>query len=649
MTSTIINLALLLTCQATAFSVGSLWSNQRQCNAALNYKQRSEDDSYQSLSFNNSTIVYNDFEIRESELTSDGETTAAASQPMAAAIEPDGDKPSSKFTSPIQMMKLVPKVVPATNSSAFVIAPVIETTEPSFTDTVTDNTSVDTPSPPQSNGMKPKWSPRKNFGTAAFQSSNYLSSLSSSPSTSPEEQENKILQSSLRNQRGVIRDEKLRSTQEAIVEATRRTDPTEVYMARMAEAEEMRKQKEIEKLEQTYSERQQRLDEKRRLEREGQMTLERYAEERARVDGLKEERELERSEDTDTSFSSEEMKSGIPVLMPFLKESQSTPLLIGSTITLQDMTPFQIKTLEMAVSLHEEHYSETVDFDGAAAPIVAVIDPYTGDVESAVVDKQKRFATLAAVEFVKNENGEVKAANLMGVGRVFLHNYCSSRDAGLTKQEAALDDLLEKIEYLNDNKEDTRDEDDFAIMAECNVFLDDSPILSKLSKHQDAIAELYQTANKVYRLHEERKNLLSGLRAGHTRLSLRKSETEAVEYDDRNDDASDEDQIIQDYGFGTYGIFSTIPDLTNDLLSRLKPYYSIVHRDREEYEAEVASFVALQALEKCAKPAELAAAMMTPSATERLYMSYGIMSRHRDELLVLVKKMNEDLAECGDE
>merc|ERR1719473_1558665 len=113
-------------------------------------------------------------------------------------------------------------------------------------------------------------------------------------------------------------------------------------MARMAEAEEMRKQKEMQKLEQTYSEMQQRLDEKRRLEREGQMTLERYAEERARVDGLKEERELERSEDTDTSFSSEEIKRGIPVLMPFLKESQSTPLLIGSTITLQDMTPFQI-------------------------------------------------------------------------------------------------------------------------------------------------------------------------------------------------------------------------------------------------------------------------------------------------------------------
>jgi hypothetical protein len=81
----------------------------------------------------------------------------------------------------------------------------------------------------------------------------------------------------------------------------------------------------------------------------------------------------------------------------------------------------------------------------------------------------------------------------------------------------------------------------------------------------------------------------------------------------------------------------------------LEPYYSSSHRQREEYEAEVASFVALRALEKCADPSELAAAMMTPSATERLYMAYGLMSRHRDELFVMIKKMTDDLTECGEE
>lgn len=85
------------------------------------------------------------------------------------------------------------------------------------------------------------------------------------------------------------------------------------------------------------------------------------------------------------------------------------------------------------------------------------------------------------------------------------------------------------------------------------------------------------------------------------------------------------------------------------MLASLQPYYSSAHREREEYEAEVASFVALRVLEHHASPSELSAALMAPSATERLYMAYGLMSRHRDELLVLVKKMNEDLTECGEE
>lgn len=299
-----------------------------------------------------------------------------------------------------------------------------------------------------------------------------------------------------------------------------------------------------------------------------------------------------------------------------------------------------------------------------AAPIVAIVDHYTGEVE--VTDKSKRFATLASVEIVRNKKGEPVTVNLMGVGRVFLHSYFSSKDAGLTKEELELNKLLEKIDFLRDGDEEeidgtNDDEDDFSIMmAEFDMFLDDSSILTRASKHQDAtkqrassmhaITELYRTANKVYRLHEERRNLLSGLRAGQARLSFRQNENEVVEYDDWNADADEgESQMIQDFGFGTYGIFSTIPDLTKELMVHLDPYYSPAHREREEYEAEMASFVALRALEKCANPSELAAAMVAPSATERLYMAYGIMSRHRDELLMLVKKMNDDLTDCGEE
>jgi hypothetical protein len=428
----------------------------------------------------------------------------------------------------------------------------------------------------------------------------------------------------------------------------------------------MRKEKEIAKLEQLYEEKRQRMEDKARLERESQMTLERYTEERRRVERVRDER-MERD-----SMSKTQVKRGIPVLMPTLKKSM--PLLIGSTMTLrlEDMTRYQIQSLEVAKSLHQEHCRKIDEEEGVAgeeggieaAPIVAVIDHYTG-VGSDAVDKSRRFATLAAVEVVKGENGEPELVNLMGVGRVFLRDYFSSKDAGLTKEEVELSKLLQTIRDLGDSEEidsieddDDDDEDLSIVMAEFDLFLDNSSILSRSSEHQDvskqrassihAVTELYQTANKVYRLHEERKRLLSGLRAGQARLH--ETDNGVIEYDDWSDTVdSIEHDMIQDYGFGTYGIFSTIPDLTKEVMSCLEPYYSSSHRQREEYEAEVASFVALRALEKCADPSELAAAMMTPSATERLYMAYGLMSRHRDELLVMIKKMTDDLTECGEE
>jgi hypothetical protein len=135
---------------------------------------------------------------------------------------------------------------------------------------------------------------------------------------------------------------------------------------------------------------------------------------------------------------------------------------------------------------------------------------------------------------------------------------------------------------------------------------------------------------------------------------MNQSENEVIEYDDWNNVeicSSDEECILEleDYGFGTYGVFSTIPDLTIELMGRLETYYSPAHREREEYEAEVASFVVLRVLDKYATPSELALAMLAPSATERLDLAYEIMARHREELLVLVEKMSTALRECGEE
>jgi hypothetical protein len=57
-------------------------------------------------------------------------------------------------------------------------------------------------------------------------------------------------------------------------------------------------------------------------------------------------------------------------------------------------------------------------------------------------------------------------------------------------------------------------------------------------------------------------------------------------------------KAMESYRFGSYGILSTIPKLTHQTMSRLKPYYSPEHLEQEEYEADVASMAVLRTLEE---------------------------------------------------
>ena len=349
-----------------------------------------------------------------------------------------------------------------------------------------------------------------------------------------------------------------------------------------------------------------------------------------------------------------------------------------------------------------------------AAPISALIDSYTVDPhESSVASIQagkpkKRFFTLAAIGLVyDNESGEPSAVNLMGVGRVYLHDHFSSKDALMSGEEEELSQLLSKMHNI-DREHELHDDDTVivdhdecnedhgelqVVMAEFDLLLDDSSVLSKEveeSKYGEdvtknrvssmhAITELYRSANKVYRLHEERKKLMAGLRAGEARLRLGKEreidENCLVEFEDCDglgmiggmmDDPMGEEEetstpypkdttprsrleALDNYGLGSFGILSTIPDLTVQLMSHLEPYYSPNHREREEYEAEVASMIAFRTLEEYASPEEVAAALLAPSATQRLEMAYGIMIRHRDELYELVEMISQELGDCGEE
>lgn len=637
-------------------------------------------------------------EVQEED-SSSNETTPK----LLKAIEPTKDKPVKKFISPIQLLKRVPRVEPINMTSVFFVAPTTfpgPSTGAAGADALSKTKKTSSDSKPTT--WKDKMLSQQRRPTA-FQATNYLQSLGNSADSSSNTDENNTnkedseddMHKTLKAQQDNLRNEQQKSMQEAIYAAMRRTNPKDVVEARIEKQEKERKKTERERLEREYVERKERLDARKREDEEA----------------------LEKNDGTETPPASsvagkKNSRRGLPILGPFIKSP--SPLLIGSTLTFQysEMTPFQKKALEVSQHYHEEHCTR---MEGAAdkagdeggiqaAPIVAIIDKYTGEhTETTPGDEQnkkKRFATLAAVEMEPSQDGSGSSVvKLTGVGRVFLYDYFSSKDAGITEEEVELENILKQIQEYDkeyedeyeDEEEDDNETDDFpVVMASFDVILDDASILAdKSTKHQDAtvhrassvhaITELYRTANKVYRLHEDRKKIVAGLKAAEDRLLLgreRMLENCDIEYEDCDglgmlsegvnfspDEVEVEAAEIttgstahlsplakkENYGFGSFGILSTIPDLTNELMLYLESYYSPSHREREEYDAEIASFIAFRCLEEYVDPFDIAAAMLSRSATERLNMAYDLMMRHREELNEYVKIISDDLYECGDD
>lgn len=106
---------------------------------------------------------------------------------------------------------------------------------------------------------------------------------------------------------------------------------------------------------------------------------------------------------------------------------------------------------------------------------------------------------------------------------------------------------------------------------------------------------------------------------------------------------------MENYGLNYYSYLSSIPDLTTVAIQALKPYYSREHREREEHELEVFSFVAFRALEGYADPIDMAWALHCQSTLERLQRAYDIMLVHRRELEGLAEEISQELTDCGEE
>ena len=680
-------------------------------------------------------------------------------------------KPTSgpTYISPIQLMKKVPKGEPMSMTTFSFLKSLDDSTEKKDDGSSRSNSDPD-PSAmnsPKSESNIESWK-TKMSRNRPFQVSNYFETLNANAtkgddglnrnSNSDSDDDNQNLLRSLRNQQAQLRTSQLNAMQQAMYNAMRRTNPKDAIARRLAKAQEESKKKEREKLERLYLVRKRRLDAKMKNEKL-------YLEERERQKKLLERRAGQRKEDDVTTKRDDAVvvddkspvntKRGIPILDILSRPPviDASPLLVGGTLTYQytDLTPFQKRAVDLAIFLHGEHCARMkvderaaenkAQEDGSsgsvplpqagdeggiqAAPIIAIIDSYTGKASTLSPQQQQlsktpptRFATLASIEILKGSSSSSSddgvaapmGIKLTGVGRAYLRDYFSSKHAGSTDDEVELSKLLTSIheldrEHYDDDENDIAsdrdmeaDDDDAdlpVVLAEFDIFLDDSSLHPAgpsgrdiIPKHRSssvhAIAELYRTANKVYRLHEERKKLVAGLRAGVARLRLGKKKLAeevncSLEFEDcdnlggligevvqemtteweeistarsqSRDDIPSRSRLesMENYGFGSFGILSTIPDLTQQSMLQLEPYYSPMHRQREEYEAEVASMVIFRTLEMYADPDELAAALLSSSAIQRLELGYEVMLRHRNELNELVMMMSKDLIDCGEE
>jgi len=211
-----------------------------------------------------------------------------------------------------------------------------------------------------------------------------------------------------------------------------------------------------------------------------------------------------------------------------------------------------------------------------------------------------------------------------------------------------------------------------------------------------AINALNSISLKVQRLHEQRRRIVAGLKAAKARLAesaKRKQEALAMDFvtdedlfrsissffeedsgddettvvktilqvdqqvsceSDENDNIpSDEDflgtEVAENFGLDLVSSFSTIQDLTSEVIEKLRPFYSEGHQERESYNPEILSFVAWSTVSKLVDKSELAWALRSASTVERLDRVYEIMMDHKLQLNSHVDTLKARLEENGEE
>lgn len=391
----------------------------------------------------------------------------------------------------------------------------------------------------------------------------------------------------------------------------------------------------------------------------------------------------------------------IPVLPPM---PNALPLMMGSSLELDPPTLGQWQAMEESVVLHQKYLQGANLTAIDAAPLVAVMDDYTWQVTTTTSmtasmttsasltaqtkNTKRRYATIAAVVGISASKKKVEERDFMeimtacrgtisplsskvrlvGVGRAELTDFFYQMPT-----ELKIDDDVECL--LDDDDDDNevplitdfKDRQDPIVMAEFFI-LNDEP---KSSLHSlnligekgarspnmapvFAVQEMSRFANKVTRLHDDRRRLVNLV------LSAKKRLSEHNVFDDidglgtilSNHDLLDETErllLCDNFGLNYYSSFCSIPQLTGVAQDVLENYYSPARRSTEEYRLEVLSFVAFRSLEGYCRSSDLAWALVCTNSIERLHRAYELMQEHYWALKDIIKKTNEDLLAIGEQ
>lgn len=407
--------------------------------------------------------------------------------------------------------------------------------------------------------------------------------------------------------------------------------------------------------------------------------------------------------------------------------------MVGADFVLDPPTPMQWQSLEETVVVHQKHLKDELQSLAVAsidaAPLVAIMDEYTSSAGQVLqlqgTKKAGRYATIAAVVGISSNAVTTTAPivdtsdetsfmesimrigrsatpldskiRLVGIGRAVLYDFYYQ--VPTRQQDEAMDEhghlILENDGDIDDDACETNLATNI-VMADFRLLTDSAersyvfelPGRSAFASPVHAMAKMSNMANKLQRIHQDRRRYVAGLQAAKSRL---KGATQGsveeedlldhdglgmlfAQYGDTKEEAVNTDRVqpvideflntfhddaqvehtrllaLENYGMGySSASISSIHDLTHVWLEKLQPYYSPARRESEEHHFEVLSFVACLSMAKFLEPHQLGKALRCTNTIERLGQVYEWMWEHVRLLKQESEKISQELRNCGEE